>query len=154
MIRRPPRSTLFPYTTLFRSIVHAALEELLVGQHREAGGADALAVAIGIALRDVGGGEVLADHALAAAGLLDLGDHAGLAGGDLGAQRAHEVAREHPAFGGAAPVRQGHALLGGGHFLHFHVADLLEDVGHVAFLGFLYSVVDGGCAAQAVIRAV
>src|SRR2546426_2217034 len=26
MIRRPPRSTLFPYTTLFRSIVHAAIE--------------------------------------------------------------------------------------------------------------------------------
>src|SRR5256884_6391937 len=25
MIRRPPRSTLFPYTTLFRSIVHPAL---------------------------------------------------------------------------------------------------------------------------------
>src|SRR3712207_8633811 len=26
MIRRPPRSTLFPYTTLFRSKAHAALE--------------------------------------------------------------------------------------------------------------------------------
>src|SRR5258708_26943374 len=28
MIRRPPRSTLFPYTTLFRSIVEDALNEL------------------------------------------------------------------------------------------------------------------------------
>src|SRR2546422_3881580 len=27
MIRRPPRSTLFPYTTLFRSILTQALEE-------------------------------------------------------------------------------------------------------------------------------
>src|SRR5256885_9280422 len=27
MIRRPPRSTLFPYTTLFRSRGHAALRE-------------------------------------------------------------------------------------------------------------------------------
>src|SRR2546422_4260078 len=27
MIRRPPRSTLFPYTTLFRSCVAGALEE-------------------------------------------------------------------------------------------------------------------------------
>src|SRR5574343_1423790 len=27
MIRRPPRSTLFPYTTLFRSLVHAATED-------------------------------------------------------------------------------------------------------------------------------
>src|SRR2546427_7376095 len=26
MIRRPPRSTLFPYTTLFRSLIHAASE--------------------------------------------------------------------------------------------------------------------------------
>src|SRR2546430_13065177 len=30
MIRRPPRSTLFPYTTLFRSI-HEAAVDLLVG---------------------------------------------------------------------------------------------------------------------------
>src|SRR2546425_8604072 len=28
MIRRPPRSTLFPYTTLFRSLVRLALREL------------------------------------------------------------------------------------------------------------------------------
>src|SRR2546430_13628313 len=26
MIRRPPRSTLFPYTTLFRSVVHLAAD--------------------------------------------------------------------------------------------------------------------------------
>src|SRR3712207_8984526 len=31
MIRRPPRSTLFPYTTLFRSVVRAV-------RHRPAGG--------------------------------------------------------------------------------------------------------------------
>src|SRR3712207_8850471 len=31
MIRRPPRSTLFPYTTLFRSV---SLEPQLVHQHR------------------------------------------------------------------------------------------------------------------------
>src|SRR2546422_1185183 len=29
MIRRPPRSTLFPYTTLFRSLGHHALEPQL-----------------------------------------------------------------------------------------------------------------------------
>src|SRR2546430_17672409 len=29
MIRRPPRSTLFPYTTLFRSIFKEAVENLL-----------------------------------------------------------------------------------------------------------------------------
>src|SRR3712207_6923011 len=32
MIRRPPRSTLFPYTTLFRSTMQRALKRLL--QHR------------------------------------------------------------------------------------------------------------------------
>src|SRR2546429_9961791 len=31
MIRRPPRSTLFPYTTLFRSIARAALERARSG---------------------------------------------------------------------------------------------------------------------------
>src|SRR2546428_9515568 len=36
MIRRPPRSTLFPYTTLFRSAaIHAALD-CLTPEHREA----------------------------------------------------------------------------------------------------------------------
>src|SRR3712207_8370972 len=30
MIRRPPRSTLFPYTTLFRSVANLALVPLLV----------------------------------------------------------------------------------------------------------------------------
>src|SRR3712207_8993864 len=29
MIRRPPRSTLFPYTTLFRSMIELTLEEYL-----------------------------------------------------------------------------------------------------------------------------
>src|SRR3712207_7036622 len=37
MIRRPPRSTLFPYTTLFRSLV-AAHEAHHRGQHVRAGG--------------------------------------------------------------------------------------------------------------------
>src|SRR2546430_12751660 len=32
MIRRPPRSTLFPYTTLFRSPLHGRVHEPLQGQ--------------------------------------------------------------------------------------------------------------------------
>src|SRR2546430_9422414 len=37
MIRRPPRSTLFPYTTLFRSLAHggAALLVARAHEHRE-----------------------------------------------------------------------------------------------------------------------
>src|SRR3712207_8804210 len=34
MIRRPPRSTLFPYTTLFRSVVERAHERLAVEAQR------------------------------------------------------------------------------------------------------------------------
>src|SRR5258708_8100075 len=30
MIRRPPRSTLFPYTTLFRSLAYALADRLLI----------------------------------------------------------------------------------------------------------------------------
>src|SRR3712207_8812829 len=40
MIRRPPRSTLFPYTTLFRSLLHVSpglLEGLLAIHHARAG---------------------------------------------------------------------------------------------------------------------
>src|SRR3712207_9552640 len=33
MIRRPPRSTLFPYTTLFRSVEVAAAQQLAVLEH-------------------------------------------------------------------------------------------------------------------------
>src|SRR3989475_6742021 len=33
MIRRPPRSTLFPYTTLFRSCVEPLHDDLLLTQH-------------------------------------------------------------------------------------------------------------------------
>src|SRR2546422_2498425 len=39
MIRRPPRSTLFPYTTLFRSLDVAAIHEPDVVLAREARGA-------------------------------------------------------------------------------------------------------------------
>src|SRR5256885_6302997 len=34
MIRRPPRSTLFPYTTLFRSVLHQTWRALLPGRSR------------------------------------------------------------------------------------------------------------------------
>src|SRR5256885_7355101 len=36
MIRRPPRSTLFPYTTLFRSIAHGATRETAIARMKNA----------------------------------------------------------------------------------------------------------------------
>src|SRR3712207_7961949 len=45
MIRRPPRSTLFPYTTLFRSL--AALHELLLDVRRDVLAATGIALLLG-----------------------------------------------------------------------------------------------------------
>src|SRR2546429_2992180 len=52
MIRRPPRSTLFPYTTLFRSVV-AVDRELLgqVGEHALAVGGDDAGLAMHLLAR-------------------------------------------------------------------------------------------------------
>src|SRR2546429_7404571 len=38
MIRRPPRSTLFPYTTLFRSTADHGVEALILGREDGLGG--------------------------------------------------------------------------------------------------------------------
>ena len=35
MIRRPPRSTLFPYTTLFRSLNQKFFSHIKVGTHKD-----------------------------------------------------------------------------------------------------------------------
>src|SRR5438128_9817549 len=51
MIRRPPRSTLFPYTTLFRSLAGPQLQRL---------GADALVVLAGLAQVDGEAGDLRA----------------------------------------------------------------------------------------------
>src|SRR3712207_6904361 len=45
MIRRPPRSTLFPYTTLFRSEGDAALQRRAVGGHLPGVGGEPAGVA-------------------------------------------------------------------------------------------------------------
>src|SRR2546425_6657589 len=47
MIRRPPRSTLFPYTTLFRSLAAEPLPELPQHRHRALGPLGAAAPFIG-----------------------------------------------------------------------------------------------------------
>src|SRR5256885_3682336 len=54
MIRRPPRSTLFPYTTLFRSRSWTELQQLLRGDEVSRGGRGAPAPAPGDDLPAVG----------------------------------------------------------------------------------------------------
>src|SRR2546421_5524673 len=51
MIRRPPRSTLFPYTTLFRSRAAAAAWEVAAGMLREPAYALVVLDELNIALR-------------------------------------------------------------------------------------------------------
>src|SRR5258708_10920983 len=57
MIRRPPRSTLFPYTTLFRSI-HARDRGELLFERRRYGGRHGLGTRAWEARVDLDGGEV------------------------------------------------------------------------------------------------
>src|SRR5437016_14061585 len=47
MIRRPPRSTLFPYTTLFRSMIEDGLFEAVRFRVRPEGGVDVAGIAQG-----------------------------------------------------------------------------------------------------------
>src|SRR3712207_7739662 len=56
MIRRPPRSTLFPYTTLFRSLADQVLAQaaLEVADRREQGACD-LAEDLALELERIGG---------------------------------------------------------------------------------------------------
>jgi hypothetical protein len=109
-------------------VVGMTLEEIHVGQHGQAGRAMG-GVAFG-GLRH----EVFAQHALRRRGLLDLGDHAGVAGGDLVAQRALEAARGHAGFvaqalGLGAQARQVALLARGCHLIGLHGQDLFQDVG-------------------------
>src|SRR2546425_5099720 len=53
MIRRPPRSTLFPYTTLFRSLCEA---------HHSAAPGRERAGAVRVPVRPIGGGGTGCDH--------------------------------------------------------------------------------------------
>src|SRR3712207_2761348 len=109
MIRRPPRSTLFPYTTLFRSPVllelhglAARLEDLARVGDRAGRAVEVRAVedARGRVvarpghrrqLLDVGG---VADVVEAQAAAADHGVDAGRAGGEALGPRVHEVARD------------------------------------------------------------
>src|SRR3712207_9048598 len=80
MIRRPPRSTLFPYTTLFRSDPRRGAREMAVDElAREADGLEDLRPVVGLDRRDAhlgdrleqALGDALADVALGGLGVLD-----------------------------------------------------------------------------------
>src|SRR3712207_9375312 len=86
MIRRPPRSTLFPYTTLFRSAVGHALEgeglhDQLVGPHLVEAAAEAvllLSLAVHVAVGAAGAAVVVVDRHLESARAEPLGDQFGV----------------------------------------------------------------------------
>src|SRR3712207_8327244 len=60
MIRRPPRSTLFPYTTLFRSVLAAEVGPVVRAEHDEEGGLELEP----LGPHEAGGDGVLAGDAL------------------------------------------------------------------------------------------
>src|SRR3712207_6938064 len=64
MIRRPPRSTLFPYTTLFRSgqgAVEAEVELAEQGEHGRVGPGDQVADVAALLLQALHGGDQVGD---------------------------------------------------------------------------------------------
>src|SRR3712207_9452457 len=95
MIRRPPRSTLFPYTTLFRSLLDAADRALAALVLLE--NPDLVHEGGFLHLGDVGDDEDLAERALE---VLE-GEHHVVAA--VGGAAPHDLLRGQGAPGGAAP---------------------------------------------------
>src|SRR3712207_9237288 len=62
MIRRPPRSTLFPYTTLFRSVVHDRVHAALAGIPGSPASAEDAATATALVLAAETGARVHVTH--------------------------------------------------------------------------------------------
>src|SRR3989454_12700508 len=114
MIRRPPRSTLFPYTTLFRSDPHAELAELidprLDGEHH------AGLERRGVAFHEVGGLVTVQAHAVAKA---------------VGEEGAVAAVRDHAA---RRPVHllawRERGLLHGGRLRVVHQVEHLRELRH------------------------
>src|SRR2546428_8314947 len=69
MIRRPPRSTLFPYTALFRSVVAGRGAPAHVTRSRRTSDAADLARDLGAVLNGVGEERLLSSHQVTQVGL-------------------------------------------------------------------------------------
>src|SRR5690606_35096690 len=100
-----------------------ALEIVHVGQHREAGRTAGF-----VAARDRGRVEVGADHALRGAGLLHLGDHRGVPGGDLRFDGVGEAAHRRRIGQARGQLRARHACAALGHLLHLAREDAGQHV--------------------------
>src|SRR3712207_3674853 len=144
MIRRPPRSTLFPYTTLFRSGVVAVAVELPVRQAAEVADAGQRERQQPVqelpgpvaAERDVGTDRLSLAQ-------LELGDRLarlrdlGLLAGDL-REVGDRAVDDLPVAGGLADTGVHDDLHEAGHLVHVPVAELLlecgQDLGAVLLL--------------------
>src|SRR3712207_8772175 len=120
MIRRPPRSTLFPYTTLFRSLVDPGDHRVRLGDLAQAAAQRDLAVGVQVVLAGEEQHLVLGEGGPDGADLV-VGDAAEVDDVDSGADgRLEALDLEEPALGGGGGghgrggSEQGHARDSGG----------------------------------------
>src|SRR3712207_9537072 len=100
MIRRPPRSTLFPYTTLFRSLVDPGDHRVRLGDLAQAAAQRDLAVGVQVVLAGEEQHLVLGEGGPDGADLV-VGDAAEVDAVDSGADgRLEALDPEEPAVGG------------------------------------------------------
>src|SRR5450830_19577 len=87
---------------------------------------------LSVALGNIGGNEILAQHAFGRTGLLDFSNHGGLPSGDFGAQGSDEIPRQDTGLGVKAHRSQGLAFGRSSDFLALHSHDLVQNITHGA----------------------
>jgi hypothetical protein len=106
--------------------VRAALEKLHISQHRQTGRA-----VFGIALRDIGGDKVLAQHAFGWTGFFDLGNHGRLTSCNLVANRTQKITGQYARLGVLTYRLERFAFARGRHLLVFDRDDGFQNVRHI-----------------------
>ena len=108
-----------------RQKLRGTLEILTVGKDRKAGSA-----MLRIAVCDLGGAEIRADHPIRRTGLLDFGDYRRLTAADLFPDGANKITRRRLHGSGGLDLDQRRRRPCGGDFLALGRDDLVKNVAH------------------------